>query len=81
MHDHGQPMNEFRRLRIKSAMELLAELREKIHKIRDDEDRSVASGIDGSQDASDLLSEVGNILLVALGQLDRAKRAKNKELA
>ncbi len=74
-------MNEFRRLRIKSAMELLAELREKIHKIRDDEDRSVASGIDGSQDASDLLSEVGNILLVALGQLDRAKRAKNKELA
>ena len=70
-------MNEFRRLRIKCAMESLAELREKIHKIRDDEDRSIASGIDGSQDASDLLSEAGMILLVAIGQLDKAKKAKN----
>jgi hypothetical protein len=70
-------MNEVRRLRIKCAMEALAELREKIHKIRDDEDRSIASGIDGSQDASDLLSEAGMILLVAIGQLDKAKKAKN----
>lgn len=74
-------MNEFRRGRIKCAMEELANLREKIHKIRDDEDRSIASGIDGSQDASDLLSEVGNILLVVLGLLGRAKSAKNKEPA
>ncbi|MBK7424511.1 MAG: hypothetical protein IPJ48_16320 [Propionivibrio sp.] len=58
-------------------MESLAELREKIHKIRDDEDRSIASGIDGSKDASDLLSEAGMILLVAIGQLDKAKKAKN----
>ena len=58
-------------------MESLAELREKIHKIRDDEDRSIASGIDGSQDASDLLSEAGMILLIAIGQLDKAKKARN----
>ena len=70
-------MNEFRRLRIKCAMELLAELREKIHKIRDDEDRAIAGGLDGSQDASDLLSEAGMILLVAIGQLDKAKKARN----
>ena len=70
-------MSEFRRGRIKCAMESLAELREKIHKIRDDEDRSIASGIDGSQDASDLLSEAGLILLVAIGQLDKAKKARN----
>ena len=62
-------------------MEELAKLRERVHKIRDDEDRSIAGGVGGSQDASDTLSEVGNILLVAIGQLDRAKRAKNKELA
>ncbi len=70
-------MSEFRRGRIKCVMESLAELREKIHKIRDDEDRSIASGIDGSQDASDLLSEAGMILLVAIGQLDKAKKARN----
>ena len=70
-------MNEVRRLRIKCAMELLAELREKIHKIRDDEDRATAGGLDGSQDASDLLSEAGMILLVAIGQLDKAKKARN----
>ena len=74
-------MNEVRRLRIKCEMEQLATLRERVHKIRDDEDRSIAGGVGGSQDASDTLSEVGNILLVAIGQLDRAKRAKNKELA
>ena len=70
-------MNEVRRLRIKCAMEALAELREKIHKIRDDEDRAIAGGLDGSQDASDLLSEAGMILLVAIGQLDKAKKARN----
>ena len=70
-------MKEVRRGRIKCAMESLAELREKIHKIRDDEDRAIASGIDGSQDASDLLSEAGLILLVAIGQLDKAKKARN----
>ena len=74
-------MNEVRRLRVKCEMEQLATLRERVHKIRDDEDRAIAGGVGGSQDASDTLSEVGNILLVAIGQLDRAKRAKNKELA
>ena len=44
-------------------MEELAKLRERVHKIRDDEDRSIAGGVGGSQDASDTLSEVGNILL------------------
>ena len=70
-------MNEVRRLRIKCAMEALAELREKVHKIRDDEDRAIAGGLDGSQDASDLLSEAGMILRVAIGQLDKAKKARN----
>ena len=74
-------MNEVRRVRIRIEMDEIAKLRERVHKIRDDEDRSIAGGLDGSQDASDTLSEVGNILLVAIGQLDRAKRAKNKELA
>lgn len=62
-------------------MEELAKLRERVHKIRDDEDRSIAGGVGGSQDASDTLSEVGNILLVVLGLLGRAKSAKNKEPA
>ena len=74
-------MNEVRRLRIKCEMEQLATLRERVHKIRDDEDRSIAGGVGGSQDASDTLSEVGNILLVVLGLLGRAKSAKNKEPA
>jgi len=74
-------MKDVRRVRIRIEMEELAKLRERVHKIRDDEDREIAGGVGGSQDASDTLSEVGNILLVALGQLDRAKRAKNKELA
>ncbi len=74
-------MNEVRRVRIRLEMEELSKLRERVHKIRDDEDRAIAGGVGGSQDASDTLSEVGNILLVALGQLDRAKRAKNKEVA
>ena len=74
-------MNEVRRLRIKCEMEQLATLRERVHKIRDDEDRAIAGGVGGSQDASDTLSEVGNILLVVLGLLGRAKSTKNKEPA
>lgn len=70
-------MNEVRRVRIRLEMEGLAKLRERVHKIRDDEDRAIAGGLDGSQDASDTLSEVAHILLVVLGLLDRAKRAKN----
>ena len=62
-------------------MEELAKLRERVHKIRDDEDRAIAGGVGGSQDASDTLSEVGNIMLVVLGLLGRAKSTKNKELA
>ena len=45
-------MNEVRRLRIKCEMEQLATLRERVHKIRDDEDRAIAGGVGGSQDAS-----------------------------
>lgn len=74
-------MNEVNRVRIKLEMEEIAKIRERIHKIRDDEDRSIAGGVGGSQEASDLMSETGCILLVALGQLDKAKRAKNKEPA
>lgn len=70
-------MNEVRRVRIRLEMEELAKLRERVHKIRDDEDRSIAGDCGGSQDASDTLSEAAHILLVVLGLLDRAKRAKN----
>ena len=74
-------MNEVRRVRIRLEMEELSKLRERVHKIRDDEDRAIAGGVGGSQDASDTLSEVGNIMLVVLGLLGRAKSTKNKEPA
>ena len=70
-------MNEVRRLRIKCEIDRLAEMRERLHKIRDDEDR-VIRGLspngDGNEEASDLLSEVGFILLVALDKLQKAKQ-------
>lgn len=70
-------MNEVRRLRIKCEIDQLAAVRERLHKIRDDEDR-VLQGLspngDGNEEAADLLSEVGFILLVVLDKLQKAKR-------
>lgn len=75
-------MNEARRARIQCDIEQLVAVRERIHKIRDDEDRAIRGDSPhgpGSQEASDLLSEIGFVLMVAIGQLDKAKKAKNKE--
>ena len=69
-------MTEVRRLRIKCEIEQLAAIRERIHRIRDDEDRAIAAGMPGagSQGATDLLSEAGLILLVVMDKLRRAKQ-------
>lgn len=70
-------MNEVRRLRIKCEIDQLAAVRERLHKIRDDEDRvlqGLSPNCDGSAEASDLLSEVGFILMVALDRLQKAKK-------
>lgn len=67
-------MNEVRRLRVKCEIDQLAVMRERIHKIRDDEGRAIQGGVGGNQKATDLLSEVGLILLVALDKLQKAKK-------
>ena len=70
-------MNEVRRLRIKCEIAQLADVRERIAKIRDDEER-VIKGLsphgDGSAEVVDALSEIGCILLVAIGKLDKARK-------
>lgn len=52
-------MNEVRRARIQCDIEQLAAARERIHKIRDDED---------------LMSEVGFLLMIAIDRLSKAKK-------
>ncbi len=70
-------MNEVRRLRIKCEIEQLAAARERIAEIRDDEER-VVKGLsphgDGAAEVVDALSEVGAVLLVAIGKLDKARK-------
>jgi hypothetical protein len=70
-------MNEVRRLRIKCEIDQLAAMRERIAKIRDDEER-VVKGLsphgEGCTEALDALSEVGCVLLVAIGKLDKARK-------
>ncbi len=69
--------NEVRRLRIKCEIEQLAAARERIAKIRDDEER-VVKGLsphgDGAAEVVDALSEVGAVLLAAIGKLDKARK-------
>jgi hypothetical protein len=70
-------MNELRRIRIKCEIDQLSMARQRIHKIRDDEDRAIAGDPShgyGNQGATDALSEVGHILLVAIGKLQRARK-------
>lgn len=72
-------MNEVRRARIQCEIDLLAGARERLSKIRDDEDRALSGNVlygDGDQEVTDGLSEVGCILLVAIGRLDKLKRRK-----
>ena len=70
-------MNELRRIRIKCEIDLLSQVRQRIHKIRDDEDRAIAGDPNhgyGDQEVTDCLSEVGHILLVAIGRLQKARK-------
>lgn len=73
-------MNEVRRLRVKCEIEQLAHMRERIAKIRDEEER-VIKGLsphgEGSTEAVDALSEVGFVLLAAIGKLDKVRTCKN----
>jgi hypothetical protein len=70
-------MNEVRRLRIKCEIDQIAAARERIAKIRDDEER-VVKGLsphgDGSAEVVDTLSEIGAVLLIAIGKLDKARK-------
>jgi len=70
-------MNEIRRVRIDCERKLLAEIRERIDSIRDDEDRALRGDPimeHGSEDASDYLSEASLVLLIAIDKLGRAKK-------
>ena len=70
-------MNEVRRARIKCDVDILMHARERIEKIRDDEDRAIRGEPShgyGNQSASDFLSEASQTLMVAIDRLNRAKR-------
>lgn len=70
-------MDAGRRERVWNDIELLSCVRNRIKGIRDDEDRarrgSAAHGY-GSQEASDLLSEASNALLIAIDRMERARQ-------
>lgn len=70
-------MNELRRIRIKCEIDLLSQVRQRVQKIRDDEDRAISGdpihGY-GDQESTDALSEVGAILLIAIGKLQKARK-------
>ena len=73
-------MNEVRCVRVACEIDQLVLARSRIEKIRDDEDKSLSGNpIYGSGDAeaSDTLSEVGHILMVAIGKLERIKKRPN----
>ena len=70
-------MNELRRIRIKCEIDQLSQARQRVHKIRDDEDRAIRGDPNhgyGDQESTDALSEVGQILLVAIGRLQKARK-------
>ena len=70
-------MNEVRRARIQCDIEQLAAARERIHKIRDDEDRAIRGESPhgtGSHEASDIMSEVGFLLMIAIDRFSKAKK-------
>lgn len=68
-------MNEVRRCRVKSEINVLTDSRARIRKIMSDEDRAL-EGVSmhghGSREATDSLSETSFILLVAIGMLEKA---------
>ena len=70
-------MNELRRIRIKCEIDLLSPVRQRVQKIRDDEDRAISGDPNhgyGDQDSTDALSDVGSILLIAIGKLQKARK-------
>ena len=70
-------MNELRRIRIKCEIDLLSQVRQRVQKIRDDEDRAISGDPNhgyGDQESTDTLSEVGQILLFAIGKLQKARK-------
>ena len=70
-------MNELRRIRIKCEIDLLSQVRQRVQKIRDDEDRAISGDTNhwyGDQESTDALSEVGAILLIAIGKLQKARK-------
>lgn len=80
MYAHGQAMNEVRRARIHCEIDLLTSVRDRIARIRDDEDKSLSGDPkygSGDSEASDTLSEVNHILLLVIGKLDRIKKQPN----
>lgn len=69
-------MNEVRRARVKCDIDILAAARDRIDKIRDDEDRAIRGECQhgpGSQSATDFLTEAGHILGVVVDLLQKAK--------
>lgn len=70
-------MNEGRRDRIERDIEMLVCIRDRVKKIRDDEDsarRGSACHGYGSDEASDLLSEASHVLLIAIDRMERARQ-------
>jgi hypothetical protein len=70
-------MNELRKIRIKCEIDQLSQARQRINKIRDDEDRAISGDPNhgyGDKESADVLSEVGAILLVAIGKLQKARK-------
>ena len=73
-------MNEVRRARVQCEIDLLIAIRERVSRIRDDEDKSLSGDPrygSGEPEASDMLSEAGHILLVVIGKLDKVKKQPN----
>jgi hypothetical protein len=69
-------MNEVRRARIKCDIEMLACIRERIDKIRDDEDRALRGNTPhgpGSQESSDMLTDAAYALLIVIEKLRKAR--------
>lgn len=70
-------MNTFRQVRLKFEIDQLSSLRQRIIKLRDDEDRAIA-GLSphgpGDQRVSDTLSEASAMLLAVIGKLDNARK-------
>lgn len=69
-------MNEDRRARLWSEIELLTSIRDRVKRIRDDEDKARRGSPrhgHGSEYASDFLSEAIIVLLIVINKLEKAR--------